>query len=113
MRLLEWPRPDIHVFEVVVLALVCEGAGFRPCLNDEFGGFLVSLERMHGVGAEGEIFRADATHHARDEATAGNDVDHRVLLGEGQRVVAQAEGVAEDRDAAIDAARQGRGRDHG
>ena len=79
-------------------ALEREGAGLGPGLDHEIVRLLEARVREGRVGAEREIFGADAAHHAADEPPAGQHVDHRVLLGEGQRMLAQAEGVAEDGD---------------
>ena len=101
MRLLERARPHVHVLEVEVLALERERPGPRPRLDDEIVRLLVALEAPDRIGAGREIFRADAAHEAGDQPAAGDAVDHRVLFGERQRIVAQAEGVAEDRDLGV------------
>src|SRR5262245_3233549 len=110
MRLLERPRPHVHVFAVIVLALEGEGAGLGPCPHDEVVRLLVALERVHGVRAEREIFRADAAHETADQAPTGDDIEHGMLFGQCERMLAQAERIAQDGDAAVARApRQRRG----
>src|SRR5262245_62551773 len=91
MRLLERPRPHVHVFAVIVLALEGEGTGLGPRPHDEIVRLLVALERVDWVGTEREIFRADAAHETADQAPARDDVEHGMLPGQGQRMLAQAE----------------------
>ena len=67
MRLLERPRPHVHVFEMVVLALEGERAGLGPGPHHQVVRLLVALERIDRIGAEREIFRADAAHEAGDQ----------------------------------------------
>ena len=56
------------------------------------------------------MLAADAAHEAGDDAAARHDVEHRDLLGDAQRMVAQRDGVAEDGDlGAAGAAHQRRG----
>ena len=113
MGLLEGARPEIHIFEMIVLALIGEGPGFRPGAHHEVRRLLVTLQRVDGIGAEGKILRPHPAHKAADEPPAGDDVDHGVFFGQGQRILAQAEGVAQNGDAPLGAPRQGRGHDHG
>jgi hypothetical protein len=112
MRLLVRARPQVHVFAVVVLALERERAGPGPGLHHKIVRLLVALERINRVGAEGKIFRADAAHEAGDQPPTGDHVDHGVLLGECERMLAQAKGVAEDGDAAVARAPGQRRRHH-
>ena len=112
MRLLEGPRPHIHIFVMVVLALEGEGAGPRPGLDHEVVRLGIALVRMRRVDAEIGIFGADAADEAADQPPAGDGVDHRMLFGERQRMVAQAEGAAHDGDLGVlGAPRQARGGD--
>ena len=112
MRLLVRPRPHVHVFEVIVLALERERARARPALHHEVVRLLEARMRECRIDAERIIFGADAAHHAGDQPPAGDAVDHRVLLGERERMLAQAEGVAEDRDLGVLGAARQRGRHH-
>ena len=113
MGLLERPRPHVHVLEVIVLALEREGAFLGPGAHHEVVRLVEALMAEGGIGREGIVFGADAPDHAADQAAAGDAVDHRVLFGQRQRVLADAEGVAENGDpGARRAPRQGRRRDH-
>ena len=96
MRLLIGARPGVHVFEVIVLALECEGACLGPCPNHQIMRFGMAFERKGRIGAHREIFAPDAAHHPGDETSAGDAIDHRVFFGERLRMFAQPECIAEN-----------------
>jgi len=50
------------------------------------------------IGAHRVVLGADAAHHTADQPPARDAVEHGVLLGERERMLAQAEGITEDRD---------------
>ena len=98
MRLLIRARPGIHVADVVVLALEGERAGLGPGAHDEVVRFVEALVRNGWVDTEGMVFRADASHETADQPATGNDVDHRMLLGHGERMRSQRQRTAQDAD---------------
>ena len=113
MRLLVRPRPDVHVFEVIVPALEGEWSRPRPALHHEIVRLLEARVGECRIGAHRVIFGADAAHHAADQPPAGDAVEHGVLLRQRERMLAQAERVAEDRDLGVlGAPRQRGGHDH-
>ena len=112
MRLLIGPRPHVHVLEVIVLALERERPRLGPGLHHEVVRLLEARVRDRRVDAHRVVLGADAAHHAGDQPPAGDAVDHGVLLGERERMLAQAEGVAEDRDLGVLGAARQRGRHH-
>ena len=85
---------------MIMPALEGEGPGLVQACDHQIVRLLEARMGEGGLTPEREIFGADAAHHAADEPPAGEHVDHRVLLGERQRMLAQAEGVAEDGDLA-------------
>ncbi len=101
MRLLVRPRPHVHILEVIVLALEGERARLGPRLHHEVVRLLEALVRVGRVGAHRVVFGADAAHHAGDQPAAGDAVDHGVLFGDVERMLAQAERIAEDRDLGV------------
>ena len=98
MRLLERPRPRVHVVEAVEPAVEWERALFGPGAQDQLGGLVEALARVRRVDSGREVLRADAAHESRDDAAARDDVEHGNLLGDAQRVLAERQPVAEDRD---------------
>ena len=98
VRLLEGPRPRVHVGIAVEAAVKGEGAFFRPRAEDQLGRLVEALARVGGIDGGGEVLGGDAAHETRDHAPAGGDVQHGDLLGEAQRVLAQGQAVAEDGD---------------
>ena len=98
MRLLERSRPRVHVFEAIVLTLPAERAGARPRLDDEVVCLTEAFQARGGVHREVVVLRPDAAHETADHPAAADDVHHRDLLCDAQRVVAQRRRVAEDGD---------------
>ena len=81
-----------------ILALEFEGSGFRPGADDQVVGLVEPAVGFGGVDVEKVILRADAAHETRNQAPAGDGVDHGVLFGQGQRVLAEWDGAAQDGD---------------
>ncbi len=96
MRLLQRPRPDVGVAHAEMVAFERERTGLRPGAQDQVVRLVEALARVGGIDAERQVLAADAAHEAGDDAPAREHVEHRNLLGDAQRMVAQADGVAED-----------------
>src|ERR1700730_15577926 len=92
------PTDLVGAGPIAIHTLRAFATGPGPGLHDEVVRFLKARVRECGVGAGGEIFRSNAAHHAADKPPAGDAVDHGVLLGNIQRMLAQAERTAEYRD---------------
>ena len=84
-----------------MLAVPLERAGLRPGLDDQVVRLVEAVARLRRVEREGVVLRADAAHEAGDDPPAGDDVEHRDLLRHAQRMVAERDRVAEDRDLAV------------
>ena len=112
VRLLVGAGPEVHVFEVIVPALERERAFLGPGADDQLMRLLVPGQRLRRVAAHRVVLGADAAHEAGDQPSLGDAVDHRVLFGERQRVLAEAEGVAEDGDLRLRRAARERGGHH-
>ena len=89
------PRVDGAV--VVVLALVAEGAGLGPALDDEVVGFLEAGAVLGGIDAALQRFDRGATDESGDDPAAGVAVEHGDLFGHADGVV-NGDYVAEDGD---------------
>ena len=57
-------------------------------------GLVEALVARGRIDAEDVVFRPDAAHESGDQPAAGQRVDHRVLLGERQRMLAQRQRAA-------------------
>ena len=100
MRLLIGPRPAVHVFEVIVLALEGEGAGLGPGLHDQIVRLVEAVVGFRRVRARGMIFGADAAHETGDQPAAGDVVEHGEFFGDHERIVQQRQRAAEHGDLA-------------
>src|SRR5262249_46344722 len=98
VRRLDRTRPGVDVVVAIVLAVEREGPGLRPGAQDQLSRLVKALARMSRIHAGREILRADAAYKARDHAPAGGDVEHRDLLRDAKRVLAERQAIAEDRD---------------
>ena len=96
VRLLVGAGPEIDVFEMVVLALEGERPLLGPGADDEVMRLVEAVMREGRVGAHRIVLAADAADHAADQPPARDAVDHRVLFGERQRMLADAEGRSDD-----------------
>jgi len=113
MRLLERTRPKVHVLHVVMVAFESERPFLGPRAHDQVVRLMEAVVRESRVHAERVVFRADAAHEAADQATAADDVDHRVLFSDRQRVRAQGQCAAKNSDLhLLRFTRQGRSRDN-
>jgi hypothetical protein len=102
MRLLERPRPDVHVAQLGVLAIEREDLRPAPGLHDQVVRLVVLLAqggRRHAVAEVG--VHGGAHREARDEPAAGQAVQHGELLGDARRRVVESDAIAEDDDAAV------------
>src|SRR3954467_3277473 len=93
MRLLIRSRPNVHVFEVIELALESERTGAGPALHNEIMRPLETGMGEGGIAPPRVVFGADAAHHAADQPPAGDAVEHGVLFRQRKRMLSQAEGV--------------------
>ena len=110
MRLLRRLRPRIDVARRVVAPFVFERSGLGPGALDEVDRLpeLAARGRRRHVVVEG--LRPRSRREARDQPAVRHVVEHRVFLGDAQRVQVQRQQVAEDDDlAALGALRQRRG----
>ena len=89
------PRVDGAV--VIVLALVAEGAGLGPALDDEVVGFLEAGSVLSGVYTALQRLDGGAADEAGDDASAGVAVQHGDFLGHADGVV-DGDDIAEDGD---------------
>src|SRR5215831_7586134 len=96
VRLLQRDRPRIYHPVLVVRALPAEGARLRPRADDQVVRFLEALAVEGGVDAGRELLLAAPAHEARDEAAAGDHVDHRQLLGEPYGILGEGQRVAQE-----------------
>src|SRR5262245_48530903 len=97
VRLLHRLDPWIDSPIVVVLALIPEGAWRRPALDDQVMGLLEALKVLSGVDAAMQALDGRTTHEARDDAAAGEAIEHGDLLRHAHRVV-DGDDVAKDSD---------------
>ena len=73
-----------------MLAREAERSGLGPGAHDEVMRLVEAVLRFRRVDAHRVIFGADAAHEAGDEAAARQIVEHRVFLGDDQRIVERA-----------------------
>ncbi len=69
-----------------------------PRLDDKIVRFLKPFPVVVRRGVVGHALPASAAHPARDQPTAGDDVDHRQLLDQPKRVVPNRQDIAEQHD---------------
>ena len=81
-----------------MLALVAEGAGRRPRLEDEVDAFLEVFAIERGIGVVGELLAAGAAHPSGNQAALREQIDHRELFGEAQRIGDRRHRIAEQHD---------------
>ncbi len=99
VRLLDRPRPDVHVAQLRVLAVERERLGLGPRLHDQLVRLAVLVTRERGDLAVAEVrVHRRADREARDEPTAADAVEHRELLRDTDRWVVQRDRVADDAD---------------
>ena len=98
-RLLDRPRPHVDVPQLRVLAVEGEGFALFPGPGDEVDTLAVLLAQDRGRRAVAEVRvhrRADG--EPGDEASAGQNIEHRELLCDARRRVVQRDGVAHHDD---------------
>ena len=114
MRLLIRPRPEVHILNVVVPALEGERPGLGPGAHDQVVRLVEAVVRESRIHPESVVLGADAAHEPGNQPAARDHVDHRVLLGDHERMLAQRQRAPQDRDfRALRAARERGSRDDG
>src|SRR5262245_11940682 len=98
VRTLQRTDPRIDHPVVVVPAFPAKGTGRRPRLDDHVVGLVEPLPVVDRVRVSRDALLAEAANEAADHPPAGEDVDHRDLLGYPERVVVDREHVAEKDD---------------
>ena len=115
MWVLERARPDVHVANLVVLAVEREWFGFCPRLHHEVVRLVILLSeagRGRAVGVVGVHGRAD--RESRYQPAAADAVQHRELLRYAEGRIVQRKAIAEnDYRGVLGAARQRSGGDIG
>lgn len=110
MRLLHATRPDVHIIEIIVAAVIAERPFACPRLQDQFMRFVIARVRERRIDAGRIIFRADAAHKTRDDAPARHLVEHGEFLRDIHRIVHQRQRAAKNGDLGLARrARQRRG----
>src|SRR5262249_54061753 len=72
---------------VIILALIAEGAGRGPALDDEVVRLLEPLAVLGGIDARLQGLHGCAAHKSGDDAAAGVAVEHGDLFGHADGVV--------------------------
>ena len=98
MGLLQRPRPEVHVPVLVVGADPLEHLIRGPRLDDQVVGLVEPGPGAGRVDAVAEILPADPADEPGDHPAVAEVIEHRDLLGDAQRVAADADGVAEHHD---------------
>ena len=80
-----------------VLALVAEGPGLGPGLDNEVMGLGEKLAVVRGIGIVRELLAARTAYPSRDQPAAGNHVNHGQLLRQPQRI-SQRQWIAQQDD---------------
>ena len=106
MRLLDRPRPQVHLPVLLEPAVPRERLGLGPRLEDQLAVLVVALaglDRRDGAVLIGVV--AEPDRKAGDQPPAGDVVEQRVLLGDLQRLARLAERAPEDGDRRVEAFR--------
>ena len=99
MRLLDRPRPDVHLAVLLEAAVPGEGPRLRPRLQDQLAVLAVALAGLdRGQGRVQVRVVAEPDREAGDQPAAADAVEQRVLLGDLQRLAGLAERAAEHGD---------------
>ena len=98
VRVLERPRPGVHVAVLVVLTLPAEGAGCGPGLDHEVVRLLEAFPVEGGLGVVRDAFAPTAADPAGDQPTLGDHVDLGQRLGQPEGVLPDRQDVAEQDD---------------
>ena len=115
VRLLQRPRPDVHIAQLGVLAVEAERFRARPRLDDQAVRLVVLVAQRGGRLAVTEIgVHRRADREPGDQPAAAHHVEHGELLGHANRRVVQGDAVAHDHQRCLRrAARQRRPHDVG
>src|SRR6267378_2453056 len=97
MRFLHRFGPDRNLPIPEVLAFPAEGLGLGPGLEDQLHRLALALPGFAGRDVVGEVLVRDAAHQSRDQPPAAHAVEHRVFLGDADRIVEGHE-IADHRD---------------
>src|SRR5262249_42315452 len=89
MRLLQRPRPEVDIVELVMPAVVAERPDLGPGAQNKLVRLVIAAVRMGGVDAAGEVFGADAAPEAGEEAAAAEMIEHGEFLGHRHRIAYQ------------------------
>src|SRR6266849_8884306 len=81
-----------------MIALELERSDRGPSLDDQIVCFVKALVRECGINASRMIFGADPAYEASDDAALRQDVEHRELFGNVDRVADDRQRAAEDGD---------------
>ncbi len=109
--MLDRSRPDVHVAQLVVLAVPGEYVGLSPRLDDQVVRLLVALAQRRRVHTDGVVaIHRGADGETGDQAAAGDDIDHRHLLGDARRRVVVRDRLPEEEDRRVGRASRQRGR---
>ena len=98
MRLLHRSRPRVHVAELVVLPHVDEGPRLGPAAQDQVERLAEALAGLGRVEAVRVVLGSAPDHHAGDQSTPRDAIDHRILLRDADGRVVEGQRVADDRD---------------
>ena len=101
-RVLDRPRPDVHMAKLVVAPVPREGIGVRPGAANEVMRFLVLLARQRRYLPVAVIrVHRRADRETGDEPSARNAVEHREFFGDAHRRIVERDGIAEHHEADI------------
>jgi hypothetical protein len=93
-----------------MLALPRKGPRRGPGFDDQIVRLMKALVRVKRVDRRAVVLGPNATHKARDDATARHVVEHGELFGDVNRVAHQGQGATQNRNAnALGALDQGAG----
>jgi hypothetical protein len=93
-----WPR--VHVLDVIVLALERKRPRPGPGLQDEVMSLMKTVVGLGWVHSSRVVLGADSAHKARNQPAVRNIVEHRVFLGDTQRIGEERQGATQHSDLA-------------
>src|SRR5712671_6176169 len=97
MRFLQRFGPDRNLTVLEMLAFPAEGLGLGPGLEDQLHRLALALPGFAGRDVVGKVLVRDAAHQPGDQPPAAHAVEHRVFLGDADRIVERHE-IADHRD---------------
>src|SRR5262245_5980970 len=98
MGLLDRSGPDGDTVVLEVLPAPVEGLAGSPGLDDQIPGLAQTLARIVERAAQREVFLGDPARESRDDAAAGQAIQHRESFGQPNRIVVERGQIAENRD---------------